>query len=470
MPTPLTPSGIDSLLAPVARFDGLVATVSDEAAVRGPVVDALVWTAVFAKDEPSKESARSRIRSLAEALGIFPWSIAELYAAFGRGEVSGFTTPAINVRAMSYDTARAAIRAAVKKDAGALIFEIARSEIGYTDQRPAEYAAVMMAAAIREGWNGPIFIQGDHFQANPKKFAADPEKELSGITGLIDEAIPSGFLNIDIDMSTLVDLSFESLEEQQKANGENCARLTKYIRALEPDGVSVSIGGEIGEVGKHNSTPEEFRAYMNVYLRNLPKGMAGISKVSIQTGTSHGGVVLPDGSVAKVKIDFDCLRAISEVARKEFGLSGAVQHGASTLPADAFHHFPKSGASEVHLATEFQNMVYEHPAFPAELKAEMYEWCRANCADERKAGDTEDQFLYKARKKAIGPFKERLWSLPEATRAAIGASLEEKFSFLFDQLNIGGTRAAVAKHCRPKAVSRDRKGTGSFVRDDEAGE
>jgi fructose/tagatose bisphosphate aldolase len=470
MTKPLALSEIDPFLAPAATFAGIVATVTDAAKIRAELIDRLVWTAVFAPDAATRDEARSRIRSIAEALGIFPWSIAELYTAMGRGEAAGFTTPAINIRAMAYDSARAAIRAAVKKDAGALIFEIARSEIGYTDQRPAEYATVMMAAAIREGWRGPLFIQGDHFQTNAKKFKADPTKELEAITGLIDEAMPAGFLNIDIDTSTLVDLSKGTLEEQQKANGENCAFITKHIRTHEPKGVSVSVGGEIGEVGKTNSSPEEFRAYMSVYLASLPKGMAGISKVSIQTGTSHGGVPLPDGTVAKVNIDFDCIRKISEVARKEYGLSGAVQHGASTLPADAFHHFPDATASEVHLATEFQNMVYENPALPAALKAEMYEWCRANCADERKEGDTEDQFLYKARKKAIGPFKEKLWSLPEDVRGAIGGALEAKFAFLFDQLKIGGTRAIVDRFVKPSPLPRAGSGKASFVRDDEAGD
>ena len=38
-----------------------------------------------------------------------------------------------------------------------------------------------MAAAIREGWRGPLFIQGDHFQTNPKKMKEGPEKEVAAI-------------------------------------------------------------------------------------------------------------------------------------------------------------------------------------------------------------------------------------------------------------------------------------------------
>ena len=49
-----------------------------------------------------------------------------------------FTVPAINVRGLSYDTGRSIFRTAIKLKAGAFILEIARSEIGYTEQRPAE--------------------------------------------------------------------------------------------------------------------------------------------------------------------------------------------------------------------------------------------------------------------------------------------------------------------------------------------
>src|SRR6185436_19382732 len=108
-------------------------------------------------------------------------------------------------------------------------------------------------------------------------------------------------------------------------------------------------------------------------------------------------------------------------------------HGASTLPPDAFDAFPRVGACEIHLATDFQNMVYEHPKFPADLKAEMYAWVREHAVEERKPKDTEEQFIYKARKKAIGPFKPRMWGLAAEARQGIGQALEERFSFLMKQ-------------------------------------
>ena len=116
---------------------------------RSGVIDSLVWTGVFGNAEV-RDASRKKIREAARSLGILPASILPLYAARGSGEVSGFTVPAINVRMLGYDTARAVFRAAKSLDAGAVILEIARSEIGYTEQRPAEYAAVVLAAAIKE--------------------------------------------------------------------------------------------------------------------------------------------------------------------------------------------------------------------------------------------------------------------------------------------------------------------------------
>ena len=427
-------------------------------AIPGDVVDRLAWTAVFAGDASVKGTARWIIRGLAAAEGIRPASIHDLYMAMGRNEVGGFTVPAINVRMMVYDTARAIMRAVRKLDVGAFILEIARSEVGYTEQRPAEYAAVMLAAALREGFRGPLFIQGDHVQVNAKKYATpDGAKELDTIRKLILEEIEASYYNIDIDTSTLVDLSKATLQEQQRVNFELACQFTKVIRQHEPKGVTISVGGEIGEVGGKNSDVHELRAFMDGYNACLGGGTVGVSKISVQTGTAHGGFVGADGQVLKdVKIDLDTLGQLSKMAREEYGMGGAVQHGASTLPLDAFDAFPRVGACEIHLATDFQNMVYEHPQFPRELKDEMYAWLREHAADERKPKDTEEQWFYKSRKKAIGPFKQRVWSLPAAAREAIGHTLEDRFAFLMTQLKVVNTAATVTRWVKAPELPIDK--------------
>jgi fructose/tagatose bisphosphate aldolase len=456
-----------ALAGVVTIRDGNV-IVLDEKALRGEKTDALVHAAVFGQGQ-RQAIARWLIWESALALGIVPASINALYAARGRGETPiDFTVPAMNLRMLGYDSARAVFSAARRLQAGAMIFEIARSEMTYTDQRPAEYATVVLAAALREGYRGPVFIQGDHFQVNAKKYAANPGAEVQGVRDLIAEAIPAGFYNIDIDTSTLVNITLPTVPEQQAVNSRLCAELTRFIREREPQGLTISVGGEIGEVGTKNSTEEELRAFMDGYCRELSdcdRTLAGLSKISIQTGTSHGGVVLPDGTMADVAVDFDVIRRLSQVARDEYGMAGAVQHGASTLPESAFGKFPEHNACEVHLATGFQNMVYD--LLPGDVREEAYAWLRVNAADERKPKDTEEQFLYKSRKKAIGPFKARLWGMGEDFRAQVRSALEEKFVFLFERLNIGNTHDLVTRFVQPVAVHRTLAGFGGAERGPE---
>lgn len=413
-------------------------------------IDDLVHTAVFSSDAAAKADARKQIHLRARQAGAVPSSIFPLYDAIGRGELKpAFTVPAHNIRALTYDVARALFRAAMRHDVGAFIFEIARSEIGYSEQRPGEYSACVLAAAVKEGFTGPVFIQGDHFQASAKKWATPDGKasEIKALESLIDEALAAEFYNIDIDTSTLVDLSFPTRDEQQRTNYEYTAHLTKYIRERQPKGIQVSVGGEIGEVGKYNTQPDEVRAYMEGLRKHLG-GDPGIAKISVQTGTSHGGVPLPDGSIAQAKIDFNVLREVTDICRQEYKIAGSVQHGASTLPESVFNKFPESQAVEIHLATQFQNMILDAPSFPADMKEEIRDFCFANCQDERKDGETDEQFVYKTRKKALGPFKQRMWEMPESAKGPIIQTLENKFEFLLEKLGVFGTKDVVNQYVR----------------------
>ena len=416
-------------------------------------IDAIVRELISNDDNAAKQKIAGEIIEIAKSKGIFLASIQDLYKARGEGRCpGGFTVPAINLRNLTYYLARAIFRVAKKNDSGAFIFEIAKSEMGYTAQPPIEYTSVVLAAAIKEGFSGPVFIQADHCQANAKNFAADPQKEITALKHVIEDAITAGFFNIDIDTSTLVDLQQKDIREQQRNNFETCAQLTQYIREIQPEGIVVSVGGEIGEVGGKNSTAEDLKAFMDGYLESLAPGTEGISKISIQTGTSHGGVVLPDGSIAQVKVDFDTLRNLSKYAREHYRLGGAVQHGASTLPAQAFNKLPENDAIEVHLATQFQNMMFDSTIFPKDLKDKMYNWTKKNCASEMKEGQTDDQFIYKTRKKALGPFKKDIMNLPEEVKEGIAREIEAKFDFLFKQLKANDTKKLIDTYIKRKDV------------------
>lgn len=416
--------------------------VLDQQALKKTFIDPLISTAVFAQDVSLKQYARKLIFQIAERTGAHSRSIYPLYKAFGEGKVAGFTIPAINIRTLTYDTARLVLRIMQENSIGAVVFEIARSEIEYTHQRPEEYAASVLAAAIKEGYSGPIFLQGDHYQFSKSTFENDQETEISRLKTLIKESIQAHFYNIDIDASTLVDLTKSNIAEQQHLNSDMTALLTQYIRSLEPNDQAISIGGEIGHIGGKNSTPSDFEAFMQGYQQKVSE--KGLSKISVQTGSSHGGTVLPDGTIQKVTIDFSVLQRISEVARKKFHLGGAVQHGASTLPLTYFDQFVSANTLEIHLATGFQNIVYD--TMPKDLQHEINEWLKENLADEKEEGWNEEQFLYKTRKKAFGPFKQPLWELSSDEKLPILKALEKQLTTIFSSLRVFHTKEIVSTY------------------------
>jgi hypothetical protein len=77
----------------------------------------------------------------------------------------------------------------------------------------------------------------------------------------------------------------------------------------------------------------------------------------------------------------------------------------------------------------------------------MYTWLKTNLSNERKEGQTEEQFIYKTRKKAFGQFKKEIMALPQQIRDKIASEVEKQFEFLFKQLNVVNTKVLVEKYC-----------------------
>ena len=399
--------------------------------------NALLPIALFGEVE-KRVAAFVAIRTLAAARGIHLASINELYLARGRGDVPHtFTVPAVNLRGFTYRSARAIIRAA-KEINGFVIFELARSEMRYTAQPSAEYASEVLAAAIDEKWEGPLFLQADHTQFKAASPGVPADGEMEAIRELIVRDMAAGFYNIDIDGSTLVDLSQPTVSAQQKTNIAVTGELLSFIRERQPEGVMISVGGEIGHIGDTNSTPEDMQVFMEgiapVYADKFP----GLSKVSVQTGTRHGGVIDAAGKTEAMKVDFGVIDHLGAIARK-YGAGGVVQHGASTLADSQLSQFPAHQTLEIHLATGWQNLIMEHPAFPADLKRKIDAWVDEQYASERKPEQTEAQFHYRMRKYAWGQFRREVWELPNEVQDVLATAVYERAKVILRELGMHGT-------------------------------
>ena len=428
---------LQAILASISvREDSI--KITDAAAVANSI-GILAKLAAFGSDD-TRVIAHRAAREIARALGIYPASIDTLYRQIGRGEISGFTVPAVNMRAIAFQSARGVFCAMRELNIGAMIFELSRGEIGFTGQRPHEYATAILCAAIAEGYTGPVFLQGDHFQISASRFLDDPDGEVATVEALIGEVISAGFNNIDIDTSTLVDLSHSDVDEQQKPNYLLSARLANFTRQAEPDGVTISLGGEIGEVGENNSTVEEVNAYLHGLVDNTPENQPGLTKLSIQSGTRHGGNVLADGSFGDMPIEFDLIEKLSAQCRNPYGLAGCVQHGASMLTLEKISRLPDAGCIEVHLAAAFLNAVYDN--LPEELVAQVDDWAKENFADEWKSDWSEAQFLHHVRRYPIRKFKQE-WLQTTNCHNSVREAVYLAASAYFKSLRVKNSHAIV---------------------------
>jgi fructose/tagatose bisphosphate aldolase len=388
--------------------------------------------ALAPRDERKKMAVQ--ILNLTWEKGLYPASIAPVYQALGRGELPPMTIPAFNVRGLTYPLARAIWRAALQADCGPIIFELAPSEATGCDQTFEEYAAMVMAAAFKEGYRGPVFLQGDHF-------SIDHLSDTEPLTELALQVIESGFYQIDIDGSHQYNSQAEQLTDFHAPNAQVTARLISALRQKQPRDIHLTLGGEVGEIGGRNTSVEDLIAFRSELQNYLPKDTAGLDKISAQTGTTHSGIVLPDGSTGRMSVDFSLIAQLAQQAR-QFGWSGMVQHGASTLQIKDLAQLPAAGVVEVHLATQIQNILFDHPAFPIELrdqmKRELVKSTRGAEGDQLETADdlSEAQRFYQARWAAWGIYKSQLWQLKPEVISQIADSLAEWATSIFQSLKV----------------------------------
>ncbi len=90
---------------------------------------------------------------------------------------------------------------------------------------------------------------------------------------------------------------------------------------------------------------------------------------------------------------------------------------------------------------------------PADFKKEMYAWLDVNSAGDRKPGMTDEQFYYKVRKNAVGPFKAKSYALPEDAKTKLITAWESQFDKLFNLLGVKDTKQYVEKYIKAQKVA-----------------
>lgn len=404
-----------------------------------PQLDEMARQLAFAA--PAQQQALlAQLRKAALAQGIVPSSISPVYRALAREQLAPLTVPAFNLRGLTYPVARALFRSMATHQAGPVMFELAPSEAREGRQSFTEYAAMVVAAALRENYRGPLFLQGDHFGLYEGSQAEEQQ-----VAGYCREALDAGFGQIDLDASALT--SHDPAIPFHQPNAQTIARLAQIIRS-HPEGGRCCLGAEVGEIGGANTSPDDLLAFMAELQQWLPPGLLGIEKLSVQTGTTHGGVVNADGSLGPMPLDLTLVGQLAQTVRRQFGLAGVVQHGASTLSVDQLAQLPPLGVIEVHLATGIQNRIFDHPLFPAELTARMQQEMVGVVDAESGRVHSSDhlslkQRFYSARWRAWGVYKAALWNLPEDLQNRLAHDLEDWFGQVLMALRVAGTAPAL---------------------------
>lgn len=372
-----------------------------------------------------------QLLKLANDQGISLASTKELYQK--RKNLGGdLVIPAFNLRGMTFELACGIFQAAKELKTNFFIFEIARSELGYTQQRPYSYAGLVLAAALESDWQRPVYLQADHLQINPERYDNSLIREIHVVKKLLKAFLKAGFLSVDLDCSGLNNLKQEKPELLLKENLGMSLKLLRFLKLLKRN-EKITIGLEVGEIGSRSTTAEELQWFLDNLKKKIKPGT--VAKIAVQTGTSHGGKVDEKGNLLTMPVDLKRLRELNELSQKA-GFYGVVQHGASTLPLAILKQLPATGVLEVHLGTAFQNLIFDHPEFPVDFKTKIYSWLDEKFASNRKQDKSKEQFFYETRKQAWGEFRKNFLELPEGFKIKITEVMKEKAGEIFKALKI----------------------------------
>ncbi len=449
----------------LASLEGIIRLGSEEVTVlhgeqlRRQLIDTLVYNALFNTDLRIREVSKWVVHAAALYLGAVPSSIQNLYQARSQEDYTSKTLLALNIRGLTYDTARAVFRTLKTLDCTATLFEYGVDEAAITDQSPSEFVCCVLAAAIKESYSGPVFLQAGRFRFNGKNYLKNATEERTTVRNHIKELIDSGFYNIDVDTSRLVQSSRQTLAEKLRDCFEELANMTAYIRELQPKEIVVAMGGRTTVLEGTQTIEEELEVLLDGYFTSLKRQgvhLDGIVKVGIHAGITEGSRPLPDGRVVHVQADAKTIETLNDLAIRQYRLGGVVLHEISTLTEQSLKQLPTMQVLEAHATSNLQDCILDSPHLPEELRQEIHGYLKDSHRALWREGITEEQFLYATRKACFGPFKKKFWDLDSDVKAALIEKLQEKITALLHTFALAETKALVREFVQPVVLPREK--------------
>jgi len=340
-------------------------------------------------------------------------------------------------------SARGVMMAAKELDA-AVMFEIARSEIGYTAQNPKQFMDMITKTAEELEFNQPYAVHGDHItiKENTPEAVASAEQ-------LIKDEIAAGFTSYAIDASHNFNMDGKTVAEQLADNIE----ITTKLAGLIPLDAGLEV--EVGEVGRTDPKTGK-KALTSVeeattFIKAVTDAGFKPNLLATNNGSIHGNIFDKDGNIVEqVGIDIGRTKAIAK-AIAPYGVYVA-QHGITGTPLNLMHLLIEAGVFKGNVGTNWQNIALE--AMPKDLVAKMEEWTLASKHAEKtkakKPGISQKELIAKNIKHSIKEFKTEIDGLPAEAVEKIDAATYQSAIDFFKAFKAEGTAGKVAEYIESK--------------------
>jgi hypothetical protein len=403
-------TGLEGLLRDCLEVRDNGVKIIDAHRLREERIDALVYNAMFQPSERVRYFLSWLIRQVAAGNAIYPASLQGLYTAAARGQTPTLTLPAISLRVMTYAGGRAAFRAARETGAGALAFNL--DAAAKPAQSPLDYATCLLAAALREGYEGPLFLQANFLHERPMADEPAHSDELERLKELVEEALNEAFFNLELDATRMENLTLPDLSAQEQACYADCAELASFVRQTEPGGVGSAIGIQFNSRGDPEHRVQRLRAFMTGFETEFTSRaghVPGISKFNLNI---------------RGKVDLDIAADFAEVARREYWLPTSVSMDSAAMPDDVIEAVADLPFVGAHLGSRLEDRILDHLAFPGQLRQAMQHWIDTTYGEAHQPGEGDEDFYRAMRPLAYEQFKREMWDLPRQTQEAIMADLQ----------------------------------------------
>ncbi|HOV86719.1 MAG TPA: class II fructose-bisphosphate aldolase, partial [Syntrophobacteraceae bacterium] len=150
-----------------------------------------------------------------------------------------------------------------------VMYEIAKSELSYTEFTPASFVEFIVSENERLGnTEVPFAVHGDHITV--KK-----EEEVQAVAALIEDEMKAGFTSFAIDASHM-------------ENEKNLAATSKLARPIVAAGLNLEV--ELGEIGAKSGSAEGFTQPEEArwFIGELDKEGIRPDLLAINNGSIHG--------------------------------------------------------------------------------------------------------------------------------------------------------------------------------------